>query len=95
MKLNQFSRILVAGLIALMFAVTPVSAQTQKPKSTPEKNSSGAASASCDGALDIVPGKPVSFVRKRRPAKKNEKLNAPADAKSQQKKIADSKPGNQ
>ena len=37
---------------------------------------------SCDGAADIVPAKPMSFVRKRRPATKEQ----PAESKSDKSK---------
>lgn len=58
-------------------------AQDQKPSAEPvpaKKNKTS--SESCDGAVDIVPGKPSTFTRKRRPTSKG-------DAKS-----TDSKPEN-
>ena len=49
--------------ILFLFASLPITAQnsTVKPKSGPE---------SCDGALDIVPSKSATFMRKRRPSNK-------------------------
>lgn len=37
---------------------------------------------SCDGAADIVPAKPMSFVRKRRPAQKENATDAKTEKKS-------------
>ncbi len=62
----------------------PVSAQKQSDSAA--KKSS--VSTTCDGALDIVPTKSLSFVRKRRPgkdaAKKDDanKQTAPANSKA-------------
>jgi hypothetical protein len=68
----------------------PVSAQKQSAPA-PEKSSS--ASTTCDGALDIVPTRAMSFARKRRPAKAEKEgakqQTAPADSKAQSKR-----PGN-
>jgi hypothetical protein len=38
-------------------------------KSTPPASAKPAKEATCDGALEIVPSQPLTFVRKRRPAK--------------------------
>jgi hypothetical protein len=57
-----------------------VIAQNQSPstgKAAAKKSKAGA--ESCDGALDIVPVKAMTFVRKRRPA--NSELAPPADSK--------------
>jgi hypothetical protein len=65
--------ILIRTLIAI-FLITSVpilgSAQKESSKSqaVPEKKSSDV-SKTCDGALDIVPVKSMTFVRKRRPNK--------------------------
>ena len=80
--LMQFSKIFRAVLL-LIFAVSlslPVAAQNPS-SSVPKK--SGSASSTCDGALDIVPTKAMSFARKRRPAKKDDanQTTAPANAK--------------
>lgn len=67
-------------LMALAFSLLlPVSAQKQ---STPAPKKSSA-STTCDGALDIVPTKAMSFARKRRPVKGDAKQQtAPADSKA-------------
>ncbi|HEX9003932.1 MAG TPA: hypothetical protein VGB07_28735 [Blastocatellia bacterium] len=71
-------------LILLVIAVFGLSAMAQHAPSSTAKKSG--ASASCDGALDIVPSKAMSFVRKRRPAKTDGKQQStPADSKSEQK----------
>ena len=71
-------------LTVLVIAVFGLSAMAQHAPSSTAKKSG--ASASCDGALDIVPSKAMSFVRKRRPAKTDGKQQStPADSKSEQK----------
>ncbi len=80
---KQFPKLFRAALlISFAFAfMLPVSAQ-----SVPKKSSG--ASSTCDGALDIVPTKSLSFVRKRRPGKDAAKKedanqkNAPANSKA-------------
>ncbi len=80
---KQFFKLFRAALLMIFaFALLlPVSAQ-----SVPKKSSG--ASSTCDGALDIVPTKSLSFVRKRRPTKdavKQENANqktAPANSKA-------------
>lgn len=78
---KQFSKLFRATLLMIFaFALLlPVDAQ-----SVPKKSSG--ASTTCDGALDIVPTKSLSFVRKRRPgkdaAKKEDANQQPAPANS-------------
>jgi len=57
---------------------------SQTPASTTSKaqgSSKSSKETTCDGALEIVPRKQVSFVRKRRPADKPSAPTTPADAK--------------
>ncbi len=54
--------------------------QTQAAGKTATKKGK-ASKESCDGALDIVPAKAMTFVRKRRPA--NSDQPKPAEAKSE------------
>lgn len=76
--------LLAAFTIALLL---PVAAQKQ---STPAPKKSSSASATCDGALDIVPAKSMTFARKRRPTKSDAKPStAPADSKTQPKPAND------
>jgi hypothetical protein len=86
-------------LSAVFFAATlcvPAIARNQSPTQPPAQSSTQAkkssASTSCDGALDIVPTKAMSFVRKRRPNKNDGKQVTPADSKPQP-KPANSKSG--
>ena len=66
-------------------------AQDQKqPAEKPPAKKSKAGADSCDGALDIVPGKPATFTRKRRPPKSETKSEAKSEAKSETK--PDAKP---
>ncbi len=66
-------------------------AQDQKqPAEKPPAKKSKAGADSCDGALDIVPGKPATFTRKRRPPKSETKSEAKSESKSETK--PDAKP---
>jgi hypothetical protein len=57
-------------------------AQDQKqPAEKPPAKKSKAGADSCDGAIDIVPGKPATFTRKRRPSKSETKSEAKSEAK--------------
>jgi hypothetical protein len=57
-------------------------AQDQKqPAEKPPAKKSKAGVDSCDGALDIVPGKPATFTRKRRPSKSETKSEAKSETK--------------
>lgn len=78
-------RIFQIVLLAVMVVGLALAAQAQNPASAPKKSSS--ASATCDGALDIVPAKSMSFARKRRPNSASK-----GDAKSQTTPAAESKP---
>lgn len=90
---NTFSKLFqatLAGFIVTVFVLALAIAQNA-PASQSKKSG---ASSSCDGALDIVPSKPMTFVRKRRPAKLEEKPHTvPADSKPAQKQPGDSKQG--
>jgi hypothetical protein len=82
--LKPYSKIFQAALLIAFVVVLSLSAVAQNPSSSTAKKSG--ASASCDGALDIVPSKPMTFARKRRPAKTDGKQQVtPADSKSAQK----------
>lgn len=89
-----FSSVIRALLVVLIFALAALPVVAQK-KAAPSEKKTGGATASCDGALDIVPAKAMSFVRKRRPVKEDGKQKAsPTDSKSQTKKTDDSKQSN-
>jgi len=61
-------------------------AQDQKqPAEKPPAKKGKAGADSCDGALDIVPGKPATFTRKRRPSKSETKSEAKSESKSETK----------
>src|SRR5215813_10165977 len=94
-KIRDIARtgVIVALLITLchlMFAQN----QTQ-PQEKPAVKKSQASGESCDGALDIVPVKSMTFTRKRRPAKTES--TTPADSKADTKPEAktDAKPDKQ
>jgi hypothetical protein len=66
--IDRFSTFARAVLLLLIIATLSLPAVAQKQTSSSAK-SSKSVNESCDGALDIVPSKPVTFVRKRRPSK--------------------------
>ena len=96
--LKQFSKlfrvlmtVVFAGVLCLS-AIAQNQAQPAAQSSTQTKKSG--ASITCDGALDIVPAKAMSFVRKRRPNKTDGKQQTPpADSKPQAKPASNSKSG--
>ena len=82
--LRAVSKLLQTALIALFVVALSLPASAQGSSSSTAKKSG--ASASCDGALDIVPGKAMTFARKRRPAKSEGKpQTTPAESKTEQK----------
>ena len=84
-KLPDVSR---AMFIALLLFASPcgASAQDQKqPAEAPPAKKSKAGADTCDGAVDIVPGKPATFTRKRRPSKTAAKSEAKSEAKPETK----------
>lgn len=95
---KQSSKSFRAVLAVLFIATLCISAIAQNQSSAQPAGQSSAqtkkssASTSCDGALDIVPTKAMSFVRKRRPNKTDGKQVTPADSKPQP-KPANSKSG--
>lgn len=86
--LTTLAGLFIAAFMAV-FMVGTANAQTQTPASA--KKSS--ASVSCDGALDIVPTKAMTFTRKRRQTKNDGKQQTnPADSTAQPKPAGNSKP---
>ena len=70
---NSIRRALVI-LGALIVLLPATSFGQDKPtgsadKSPPPASAKPAKEATCDGALEIVPSQPLTFVRKRRPVK--------------------------
>ncbi len=60
------------------FSGQDADAQSQSQPATKTTKKSKAGAESCDGALDIVPVKSMSFTRKRRPAKTEQPKSAEA-----------------
>jgi hypothetical protein len=78
-KLGDVLRAALIGSLLFAFCNWAV-AQDQAPAAGKPSTKKGKTSAdTCDGALDIVPVKPRTFTRKRRPAKTEQA--SPADAK--------------
>src|SRR5262245_57029408 len=83
MLIGQSRDVLRAMFIgSLLFALPHGAfAQDQKqPAEKPPAKKSKASADSCDGAIDIVPGKPATFTRKRRPPKSETKPEAKSEA---------------
>ena len=89
-KSQNFLRAMIIG--SLLFALPQDALAQDQPQSSvkPSTKKSKPGADSCDGALDIVPGKPATFMRKRRPSKPEPKSEAKPDAKSAAK--SDAKP---
>jgi hypothetical protein len=83
-KLRDVSRAMFIGLL-LSAAPYGAFAQDQKqsaePAPAPPAKKSRTGADTCDGAVDIVPGKPATFTRKRRPSKTAAKSEAKSEAK--------------
>jgi hypothetical protein len=93
MLIRKSGDVLRAMFIGSLLFALPYGAfaqdQKQHAEKPPAKKGKGGAD-SCDGALDIVPGKPATFTRKRRPTKSETKSEAKSEAKSETK--PDAKP---
>jgi hypothetical protein len=88
MLIRKSRDVLRAMFIGLLLFALPYGAFAQDQKQPAEKppaKKSKASADSCDGALDIVPGKPATFTRKRRPSKSETKPEANSDTKSETK----------
>lgn len=87
-KPQDFLRAMFIG--SLLFAL-PQGAFAQDQTQSAEKPSANAnkknkpSADSCDGALDIVPGKAMTFTRKRRLSKSETKAEAKSEAKPEAK----------
>jgi hypothetical protein len=93
MLIRKSRNVLRAMFIGSLLFALPYGAFAQDQKQPVEKppaKKSKAGADSCDGALDIVPGKPATFTRKRRPSKSETKSEAKSEAKSETK--PDAKP---
>ena len=94
-SLKSFRALLAAVFAAVLCISVLPQSQSQPSAQSSAQTKKGGASLSCDGALDIVPTKAMSFVRKRRPNKTDGKQQtpAPADSKPQPKPPGTSKSG--
>jgi len=78
-KLRDVWRALIIGSLLFAFCHSAIAQEPSPPAGNPPVKKSKASADSCDGALDIVPAKSMTFTRKRRPTK-TEQPN-PLDAK--------------
>jgi hypothetical protein len=92
MLIQKLRDVLRATFIGSLMLPLPYSALAQDQKQPAEKPSAKKSKSAdtCDGAVDIVPGKPTTFTRKRRPTKSEAKSDAKSAAKSEAK--AETKP---
>ena len=75
-KSAKFIRAVLLLTITVWLSLAGIS----QNKPAPAEKKTKAANESCDGALNIVPSKPMTFARKRRPAPSEAKPSAPAEA---------------
>ena len=68
-KLRDVSRAVFIGSILFTFCHGAFAQDQSQPAGNPPAKKSKSRSDSCDGALDIVPVKSMTFTRKRRPPK--------------------------
>jgi hypothetical protein len=88
MMIRKSLDVLRVMFIGSFLFVLPYGAFAQDQKQPAEKQpakKSKAGADSCDGALDIVPGKPATFTRKRRPSKSETKSEAKSESKPESK----------
>ena len=80
---NALRAIFLGVLLSILCQMVIAQNQSQSAGKAAAKKSKASAE-SCDGALDIVPVKAMTFTRKRRPA--NSEPAAPADSKSEKRR---------
>ena len=93
MSIRKSQNVLLATIIGSLLLALPQGpfAQDQAQSSgKPSVKKSKPSADSCDGALDIVPGKAMTFTRKRRSTKAETKADVKPEAKSEAK--SDAKP---
>ena len=92
MLIRKSQAVLRAMFIGSLLFALPQGAFAQdqtQPAGKPSVKKSKPRADSCDGALDIVPGKPMTFTRKRRSSKSETKSEAKPEAKSEAKPEAE------
>jgi hypothetical protein len=87
MKFLNLTRSVLVLPLLIFLCLTPF-AQNQSSSGTKKTK----ANDSCDGALDLVPGKPMTFTRKRRPSQSETKQQSTPDSKESK---TDTKPEKQ
>jgi hypothetical protein len=88
MKFLNLIRAVVVLALLLFLCLTPF-AQNQSSSGTKKTK----ASNSCDGALDLVPGKPMTFIRKRRPSQVETRQQSNPGSKESKTDPKSEKPG--
>ncbi|MCI0339477.1 MAG: hypothetical protein L0226_18035 [Acidobacteria bacterium] len=78
--LRKFYHLVRTGFLLTAIASVCLTAVAQKPSSATTKKTK-AVNESCDGALDIVPTKAMTFARKRRPSQGEAKERSAPDSK--------------
>ena len=80
-KLRNALRAIFLGVLLSVLCQTIIAGNQPQPARKAAAKKSKASAESCDGALDIVPVKAMTFIRKRRPA--NSEPAPSADSKSE------------
>jgi hypothetical protein len=75
-KLRNVSRAMIIGALLLALPYSAYAQEQKQPAEPPPAKKSKSSADTCDGALDIVPGKASTFTRKRRPTKSEAKSEA-------------------
>lgn len=73
--------VIIAGSLLLGLRQSPMAQNQSQPAGKTAVKKSKTEAESCDGALDIVPVKSMTFTRKRRPSKAEE--SKPSETKSE------------
>jgi hypothetical protein len=68
-KIRDVARAMYIGSLLFAFSHGAFAQDQAPPAGNPPAKKSKASADSCDGALDIVPAKSMTFTRKRRPSK--------------------------
>jgi hypothetical protein len=80
-KMSSSKSTPIVCLLCCLLLLAPMvgAGQSENTKQAAGKAAKAAKAESCDGAADIVPAKPVSFARKRRPAPKSQSAESKPD----------------
>jgi hypothetical protein len=81
----KFHLLLIRITLLLILSPSPLAALAQKEQAKAGGKPQAGQETNCEGALEIVPRKEMSFVRKRRPATGTQSEKKPASATAKEK----------